>query len=114
MRMWMVIPQTMCNRHLFGEHVECHMLVGSIIRHKSISGYIQNNLLEPASISSRHDELAAEMERRGYKHLSPLSQPDISYLPENERIAKVNAEHSLYTLHYRCNMCAKKQLEIQE
>lgn len=105
MRMWMVSPQTMCNKHLFGEHVECHMLVGAIARKKSISGYIQNNLLEPASISSRHNELAAEIERRGYMHNSPLSQPDISHLPKHEQSATVNLLQSYLDLHDRCVAC---------
>ena len=30
MRMWMVNPGFMCNKHLLGEHVECHMLVGHL------------------------------------------------------------------------------------
>ena len=35
MRMWMVPVQYMCRKHLLGEHVEHHMLVGSI--HKGLS-----------------------------------------------------------------------------
>jgi hypothetical protein len=30
MRMWMVPPKVMCRKHLLGEHVEIHMLAGSL------------------------------------------------------------------------------------
>jgi len=28
MRMWMLNPKALCRKHLMGEHVEIHMLVG--------------------------------------------------------------------------------------
>ena len=38
MRMWMLPPECMCRKHLLGEHVELHMLLGSMRRGKSIEG----------------------------------------------------------------------------
>jgi Pyrimidine dimer DNA glycosylase len=35
MRMWLVDPRLMCSQHLLGEHVELHMLVGSLNRKKT-------------------------------------------------------------------------------
>lgn len=72
MRMWMVQPEQMCRQHLLGEHVELHMLVGTIRRHKSLQGYVDNGLIEPLSIHSRHEALVEEMTRRGYSHHSPI------------------------------------------
>jgi len=40
MRQWMCDPRFMCNKHLFGEHVEHHMFIGTLERKKSINGYI--------------------------------------------------------------------------
>ena len=45
MRQWMCDPRFMCNKHLFGEHVEHHMFIGTLERKKSINGYIRNDLL---------------------------------------------------------------------
>jgi len=74
MRMWNVNPKTMCRKHLLGEHLECHMFVGSILLGKSIEGYIVRGQVEVHNIKNRHDELVAEMERRGYNHESPLAE----------------------------------------
>ena len=71
MRLWPVPPQTMCRQHLLGEHVETHMMVGSLIRSKSMEGFY-DGLIDTRLIRPRHDALVAEMLRRGYRHNSPL------------------------------------------
>lgn len=38
MRMWMVDPATMCDRHLLGEHAEIHMAIGTIAKGRSVAG----------------------------------------------------------------------------
>lgn len=43
MRMWKVNPKNMCRQHLLGEHVECHMFVGAILKGISLSGYIKKD-----------------------------------------------------------------------
>jgi len=105
MRMWMVNPKLMCRKHLLGEHVECHMIVGSIKKNQKLRGYIENNCLEPESIKKRHDELANEIKRRGYNHKSPLEEPDISYLPDFQRKYKINKDESKRELFNRCELC---------
>lgn len=73
MRMWLGIdPKRLCRKHLLGEHVEMHMLVGSINKGTSIEGYVTSGLINPFIIRERHDDIAAEMVRRGYNHKSPL------------------------------------------
>ena len=37
MRMWLVPPSHMCRKHLLGEHVELHMLLGTLKKGKSIT-----------------------------------------------------------------------------
>ena len=40
MRMWMLPTAGMCRKHLLGEHVELHMLLGSLRRGKNIEGFL--------------------------------------------------------------------------
>jgi len=108
MRMWMVNPAFMCNKHLLGEHVECHMLAGHVQRKRRITNYIRLNLLQPKSLRERHDQLAFEMENREMVHKSPLPECDLSYLPEEHRIYTVDAEQSLIELLRRCSQCRER------
>ncbi len=68
----MVPPRKMCRKHLLGEHVEIHMAVASLRLGKSVAGFLEKGLLELHSLRRRHDQLVAEMLRRGYRHSSPL------------------------------------------
>lgn len=106
MRMWMVDPATMCDRHLLGEHVEIHMLAGTLARRRSIDGFIAKGLLEPAAMGARHEALAAEMRRRGFNHRSPLPECDLGYLPVAAREARVDVAVSARELAARCERCA--------
>lgn len=108
MRMWMVDPKVLCNKHLLGEHGEIHKHRHNFVKQhritKRISPVVQ---IEPRNMQSRHDELANEMICRGMNHQSSFVQPDISYLSENERQANVDIKHSLVDLSSRCPECAK-------
>jgi len=104
----MVNPSSMCRKHLLGEHVEIHMFTGTLKKKKNISGYIKNNLLEPLSISKRHDELVQEMRKRGYEHNSQLNSPNISYLSDIEQNYKIDDKKSLLDLTKRCSICKER------
>lgn len=104
MRMWMINPAWMCRKHLLGEHVELHMFVGTVNKGISVDGYLSGNLMEPASMASRHAELVAEMERRGYTHRSPL--PASIPLPEKDAGTRVDTAASTAELFRRCPECA--------
>jgi hypothetical protein len=108
MRMWMVEPIIMCNKHLLGEHVECHMFAGHLQRERKINNYIRLNLLEPGSLRQRHDRLAQEMIDREMSHKSPLPEFDTSYLPKEHQIYIVDADASLKELKKRCPQCKKR------
>ena len=101
MRMWMVDPKLMCRKHLLGEHVELHMLVGSIKKGQSLQGFIDNKLIDTSKIQKRHDALVKEMERRGYNHKSPLKYTDKVKLG----VGIVDPKVSLKELHRRCKDC---------
>lgn len=100
MRMWMVSPHIMCRKHLLGEHVEMHMLAGSLRRGRSVQGFIDKNLIDTSLMKCRHDMLVAEMQRRGYKHESPL---EIDFDFEHE--GWVDVDESYYELASRCEDC---------
>ena len=72
--MWNVDPSRMCRRHLLGEHVECHMFVGVLNKGISVTGYLNNGLLEIHNLRKRHDELVVEMLKRGYSHNKKLPE----------------------------------------
>lgn len=114
MRMWMVDPKIMCQKHLCGEHVELHMFIGHLKKGKKIDGYLKNNCLEPESIWIRHFNIAYEMISRGYKHKSVINSSDctcIACLPNNQRYHKVDSQKSLKELINRCKECKYRYFE---
>lgn len=74
MRMWMVNPELLCRKHLLGEHVEVHMLAGTIVKGNSLAGFLAKRLLAPQYMHSRHKALSTEMVKRGYNHNSPMPE----------------------------------------
>jgi len=102
----MIDPELLCRKHLLGEHGELHKHRHNFVKQHSISGRIFPIVqIEPESMKARHDELVREMLRRGCNHNSPYEQPDLSYLPGDERYARVDLEESLMDLVERCGDC---------
>jgi len=98
----MVQPDLLCRKHLMGEHVELHMLVGSLNKGRSVKGFIRDGLIEVQSVRDRHEQLVVEMARRGYNHKSPL--PDF-----NSFIAgSVNVSDNIEELKRRCIDCKER------
>ncbi len=95
----MVEPKFMCDRHLLGEHYECHMFAGCINKNKTLTGYIAKNLFDPASLTCRHNQLVKEMKRRGCSHHSPINTYKGISSP-------INSYDSLYDLLTRCKACS--------
>ncbi|HOH58521.1 MAG TPA: pyrimidine dimer DNA glycosylase/endonuclease V [Bacilli bacterium] len=111
MRQWMCDPRFMCNKHLFGEHVEHHMFIGTLERKKSINGYIKNDLLEPLSLKARHDALADEIIKRNFNHYTPLvfeEETIFDYLREDQINHKIDKDNSLLLLLSRCEVCQQR------
>ncbi len=112
MRMWMVEVQTMCTKHLLGEHVETHMFLWTLKKRISVSGYIKNNLFEPESLLDRHEDIRMEMTRRWMNHNSIMSEEEVKealeYLPSEEREYLVDRRTAKYDLHSRCKVCYNK------
>jgi hypothetical protein len=100
--MWMVDPKIMCLKHLLGEHVELHMLVGTIRQGKSLSGYARNGLVETSKIADRHRALVIEMTARGIRHRSTLRYTD------KLNIGKVDRTAAKKELLRRCPACRQR------
>lgn len=102
MRQWLVPVKKLCNQHLLGEHVEHHMFVGCINKGKNILGYIEKGLVDTSTLKARHNELANEMEARGFKHESPLPlfyYADIGYVDKDKNMIELNK---------RCSKCKER------
>lgn len=110
MRMWMADPRKMCRQHLLGEHLELHMFAGALKKGLSLDGYVDNNLLEAKSIVKRHSEIAAEMQRRGWKHHSPLKNVNLKSAPKKVLNSRIDRKAALRDLMKRCRLC-RRQLQ---
>ena len=111
MRMWMVNPKRLCRKHLLGEHVEIHMLVGTLKKGHSIDGFLEKGLVDPRHVEPRHDAIAREMVARGYHHGSPLDGPDLilsTHLlgTDNNPGNWVDVQESIRELKNRCAECS--------
>lgn len=102
MRMWGVDPALLCDKHLLGEHVEMHMLVGALNKGISTRGYQDTGLVVLSRIRARHNALAREMLRRGMKHRSPLPP-----FPRT-RGGWLDADANLRELKRRCKDCRRR------
>ena len=89
MRMWMLPPEMMCRKHLLGEHVELHMLLGSLRRGKNIDGFLAGKLVDPRSPL---DEAECETLARRYGCTG----------------TEIDAEANAAELARRCPECAKR------
>ena len=100
-RMWMINPMKLCRNHLLGEHKELHQLIGSLNKCKSVQGHIDRGQVEIHNIKKRHDQLVNEIERRGYKHLSP--RPIFKIY----KAGKINISENEKELIQRCKECRR-------
>lgn len=101
MRAWMVDPSILCKSHLLGEHRETHTMLGALKKGIRLSVYL-DGLYDPPQLWTRHEDLVREMNRRGYKHLSPLETINSS-LPRG----RVDILANYIELVKRCPECAK-------
>ena len=108
MRMWMINPKLLCRRHLAGEHFELHKFRHNFVKGHSIKGRIGQ--IEPAAMSTRHNELASEMLSRKMNHKSPYELPDLSHY--NLDGFTIDKEVSISDLTKRCPECAAKIKEL--
>ncbi len=75
MRIWDLPPEKLCRNHLLGEHSELHAVWSILTQGKK--GYANHPEVvrwrgKLKALYAKHDEIVAEMQRRGYRHNSPL------------------------------------------
>ena len=108
MRMWMLPPEGMCRKHLLGEHVELHMLLGSMRRGKNMDGFLSGGLVDPQLVFARHEELVAEMIRRRFKHTSPIDASECASLAARYiGSTSINIAANAAELQRRCPDCTQ-------
>ena len=95
MRIWDLEPERLCRQHLLGEHRELHGLW--LILTEGKKGYAEHP--ETArwrgklkALYQRHERLAAEMERRGYRHQTPLPAAQATGLADQDEYKDSQAE----------------------
>lgn len=113
MRMWMIPTNILCTKHLLGEHGEIHKHRHNFVKKHNIRGRIFPVVqIEPSSMETRHNELATEMLKRNMHHKSDYIQPNIDYLPDELKNAKVDVIFSLQDLLNRCPSCSQRYHNI--
>ncbi len=95
MRIWDLEPEKLCRQHLLGEHRELHALW--VILTQAKKGFARHP--ETArwrgklkALYLRHQSLAAEMGRRGYRHNTPLPEGQATGLAEQEEYKDTPAQ----------------------
>jgi hypothetical protein len=76
-RIWDIEPARLCRQHLLGEHRELHAVWSIITGGKQ--GYAKHPEVlrwhgRLRALYLRHESLAEEMARRGYRHRTPLDE----------------------------------------
>jgi hypothetical protein len=88
------------------------MLLNYLQRGKSVKSFVERGLVEPSCLFAYHEELAAEMLRRGYKHNSPMDDRDYlwreSFPPPSLEVRKAYREKNRIELAARCPLCAAR------
>jgi hypothetical protein len=79
MRIWDIDVKHLCRKHLLGEHRELHGLWNILTKHGGVGGYSQHPetkrwVGKTLALYLRHEALVREMEKRGYRHASPLDK----------------------------------------
>ena len=109
MRMWMIHPSLLCNRHLNGEHFECHCIAGALAKGLRVDHLITHGYIEVHNLQTRHDFLVETMEVRGMVHKTPL---EFEYFPKYGR-GIVDRNKSVADLIKRCPMCKPHLLPLK-
>lgn len=113
MRMWMINPEALCDKHLMIEHFDLHSLSLVLREHMCLHELIALNAMEAHSIVSRHAEVASELHRRHMEHSTPLPELALEGLPPRILNYSIDVERSRYDLIVGCADCCFRYLELQ-
>jgi hypothetical protein len=113
-RIWDVPPTILCRQHLLGEHRELHALWTILTEDRQ--GYAHHPETRRwrgklAALYRRHESLVAEMERRGYRHGSPLD-PHLATGLATQHDYVDAPEAQLMLLHIKGCGCAVRDAQV--
>jgi len=110
MRMWMINPKLLCDKHLLGEHGEIHKFIPTFKKRYSVDGRFSPIVqIQFQGFRERHDALAVEMVKRGMNHKSPLFElPDFKSIYPQHYNKFVRASQSYKDLSLRCEQCKER------
>ena len=77
MRIWDIPTDKLCQNHLLGEHRELHTIWSILIKNKKGYAHHPETLRWKGKLKAlyiRHEQQIIEMEKRGFKHKSPLEE----------------------------------------
>jgi hypothetical protein len=86
------------------------MFRGSLHKGTSLRGFLDAGLLDSRKLARRHDQLAAEIQRRGYRHASPLPR-DFDTTAAKGDVDLVAALRELAT---RCEECRQRRSSARD
>ncbi|MDP8266836.1 MAG: pyrimidine dimer DNA glycosylase/endonuclease V [Candidatus Aceula meridiana] len=106
MRIWDISPKYLCRSHLLGEHRELHAIW--IILSKNKKGYSRHpeTLRWKGKLKAlyvRHEKLVLEMQRRGYRHLSPLDKRQAKGIARQTQYVDSIKQQRIILLQKKCN-----------
>ena len=77
MRIWDIPVEQLCQKHLLGEHRELHAIWSILTNDKKGYSKHPETLRWKGKLKAlylRHEQQVKEMEKRGFKHKSPLDE----------------------------------------
>jgi len=95
MRIWDIPTEKLCRQHLLGEHRELHALWVILTQGRRGFAHHPETLRWRGKLRAlywRHEELAAEMGRRGYGHATPLPREEATGLARQDEYKDTPAE----------------------
>ncbi len=98
MRIWDIGPKRLCRQHLLGEHRELHALWAILTQGRRGFARHPETLRWRGKLRAlylRHEQLAAEMARRGYKHGTPLPEQEATGSASQEEYKDTPAQQRL-------------------
>ena len=106
MRIWDINPKRLRDKHLFGEHLELHAIWSILTNnekgyrnHPETKRWVGKN----KALYLRHEKLVKEIERRGYRHNSPLDKKRVSGKAKQNKFVNTRAEQKIILNYKKCD-----------
>lgn len=94
-RIWCVPVSELDRQHLLGEHAELHCIAGALQgKYKAYQNHPQTLRFKDRieQLYSRHEQQVQEMQKRGYKHNTPLPKSNQPYTYTKEEYLRDHTE----------------------